>query len=310
MSNSLVNEKYRKYAELLRRDPMNSMYARKLNKYRTMAINLTQRGGNAGIVEPDNVSSAAGTETNDLVNKINAMLAYAKGGARQSTGTRRVETKKVKGYRDMSGGAWAPPTTGDASDALKKVEDINTIASIKSQQELGVKIEDGVNKLRTDNEELKKRIAELTAKIADLEEQLAGKQTEQGKIQQRIEELDSEKGALMTAYHELVNELNKKPLDLGIDTNPEFTAVQIKQIKEKVTDKLNALNEELAALKAKSADNQSEIDALNTQLEEARSDLKAAEAYYTGEIVGLAERIKAYDAQLTEFQTKYGNLFE
>lgn len=127
MSYSTADEKYRKYQWLVRTDPSNRLYERKLQKYKNLASKNIQKGGNgnnsnpfAEPMTPDNNAQTNPLPSNDnvpvtgrtseLLSKINNMIAYSQqngAGKKSSHGNKSKSFRdktQVKGYRNMVGG--------------------------------------------------------------------------------------------------------------------------------------------------------------------------------------------------------------
>jgi len=125
MSYSTASEKYRKYETLLRNDPSNSVYSRKLAKYGAMLSKKNQMGGNhqahhqnikdqglSNTPPPGTNYSQSGASSSKLTKNINDMIAYAQeksleGGTKKPTLSKsntNKQTTSIKGHRQMTGG--------------------------------------------------------------------------------------------------------------------------------------------------------------------------------------------------------------
>jgi len=128
MSNSVLNNKFKKWSSLLAQNPSNTNYKNKVSKYGSLLVRSTQNGGNGN-----------DEKVEDLLRKIDtAVRKNMKGG------------KKITGYRNMRGG------NGDIDAANATVADLEK--NIQAQT-------DEINKLSQDynniiDDLLKKYIAE------------------------------------------------------------------------------------------------------------------------------------------------------
>jgi hypothetical protein len=201
MSYSTVNDKYRKYTDLLRNAPSNSLYMRKLQKYKTLLSKNAQMGGNGSYSNPfaepmsdTNVNKSLNNKTNtsELINKIHNMVAHiqqtnamegggrggrallgkasqGKGSGYKSGKNTRSKTQ-VKGSRVMVGGAGS----GDeekhaeidfsvANFTFHEPTPINFNKLLEVQKQANAIIIQGVDNLKNDKTQLEARLAALQA---------------------------------------------------------------------------------------------------------------------------------------------------
>lgn len=158
MSYSTPIEKQRKYMSLLKQDPHNDIYKRKVEKYASIT---GQYGGK---------SSA----TDDILDKINNVLSY------------KPTVNKIKGYREMAG--------GDVQAFNEPYEALANQNAVREKQKDYTKvILNGVNNLATTNKNQAERIKELESELEKAKNQQGEIKGSIDKLEAERKELNAQK---------------------------------------------------------------------------------------------------------------------
>lgn len=289
MSYSTADEKYRKYEGLLRKEPSNSLYKRKLEKYKALSAKSSQRGGNgsnpnqnpfAEPITPPNdtkhdslAKSQSQAKTGDLVNKIHNMLAYAQqngatmeGGAKKRSNESKDPKKhktQVKGYRDMVGGVidfGAPDFDPNTQIALLNVKKPaqNLKELTETQTLLSKKILASVGTLSTSKSDLEREIERLKALVTSTG-------TEKEKIQLELNAKIEELRVLQEAHDELVK--TGKGADLEQKKRIEELLAAAEEQKKLLEAETKKLEEALEAAKLKEQEHAQAVQILEQKIE-------------------------------------------
>ena len=300
MSYSTADEKYRKYAELLRSEPSNSLYKRKLQKYRTLASKTTQRGGNAPnpFAEPlssskDIVSSSRNNRndhvdsrarTNELVSKIQNMLAYAQVAQTQTgAGKKKKHRTQTKGYRNMVGGVDLDfSADGTISNSAQVLQDAKHNQSAdfgrfkEAQKQTSQQIVSGVEKLIAAKKEADTKVVRLEAELADLQGQLADVNRQMSDIEDQLAEKNGELVQLTTAKEQL-----EKALDVantGSQQGMDQLRQQLEDLQQKAAAREEALAAEIAKLERQLAEATNKANGLDDDTAKLRAQIDAMKA--------------------------------
>jgi chromosome segregation ATPase len=261
MSRHTVDEKYKKYLGLLQKEPLNTLYKRKLQKYKAMASKSVQRGG----MGSDQNSKR--NSTSDLINKITNMLAQQN---RPSTGTK--DSRKHKTY--IKGGA-----DGEGEEKKEILIDFSDAGfnaeNIISQNKLGLSGHDfsnrlaevgkitgensliadtilaGVGRLKAEKDRISAELTAINAKVADLEQQYQEKNKIAVAMTAEIEKLRGEKATLEGSCQALIkgakNIHEQKKITTKVGNNKQLEA-RIKELTERSEVQIKNLEDNIAEL--------------------------------------------------------------
>lgn len=303
MSYSTADEKYRKYEGLLRKDPSNTLYKRKLQKYKTLSSKVAQRGGNGSNSNPfaepvtpipqpkDNQPKAnnpvnSQAKTSDLVNKIHNMLAYAqqngasmeggsgsKSGKKKGTGSDGSKKHKtqVKGYRNMVGGVI--DFDGDDFDPDTKIATLGITAPAKKLDALTAEQTLAAQKILAGVTGLSTAKGELEQQIVVLKRQLAEAGSEKDRLAEELRVVKEELAALQVAHEQL---------GTASGSADEQQKLKIQQLMEKVSEhereleaRARKLQEQLEAAELKETQHAAQLEALTLKLEQTKTRANA-----------------------------------
>ena len=315
MSYSTPSEKYRKYKDLLRDDPHNEVYSRKLMKYGNM-VKKSQKGGNLldqilpntpqfddvpATKEPVPNTDASGSngskaKTENLVRKINDMIAYAQengmtGGTKKRSAHGSGSGSRVKGYRQMVGGAREVPAQIQA-------------AMDKLKQSMGeTEIIQGVSLLKEKAVKSTQEAIDLKARVDSLTAQLEAIQQEKQSADENIGTKEKSLGELEEAYKAL-----RTAIELGNGLTKEQDVEKAKEILRLSKEEITKLKEEIARLKEQADKEKETIAQLTAELKKATDDLQELEGVHDATIKGYEEVVTEYDKKYKELMGKIGAL--
>jgi len=328
MSRHTVDEKYKKYLGLLQKEPLNTLYKRKLQKYKAMSSKSVQRGGMGSD------QSSGHNSTSDLINKITNMLAQQN---RPSTGTK--DSRKHKTY--IKGGA----EKGEEEKKEAGIDfgaDVFDIENIISEKKLGLSGHDfstrlnevgritdansviadniiaGVGRLKAEKDRIGADLTAINAKVAELEK-LNKEKIEAGQIaSEEIEKLRKEKAILEVSCGRLIKgakEIDERKktatkldpsgdLQKRIKDMTEKSEAQIKKLEDNITN----LEQQLADSKEQEAqckEQRNTISQLLAATNTRANQLLAKVAEKDGGIADkFREEIEGYIKQLNELRDK------
>ncbi|VBB18479.1 hypothetical protein YASMINEVIRUS_942 [Yasminevirus sp. GU-2018] len=317
MSYSTPSEKYRKYRDLLQDDPHNEVYSRKLTKYGNM-LKKSQKGGNLldqiltntpqvndvpATNEPVSNADASGSgskaKTENLIRKINDMVAYAQengmsGGSKKRSTHGSGSGSRVKGYRQMVGGGKyeLPKQIQTIKDKLAKPMGEEAIIQ-------GVTtLKDTAQKSSAEAEELKQTVASLNAQLEALRSSSESAKEQIGTKEQSLKELTEAYEALRKA--------------IGVPDGLTYVkdVEEAKAILKKSADEIERLKQEIEALKAKAQTDEANIRDLSQKLVTAEQDLRELEGVHNDTIKGYDEIVAEYDRRYTDLMSQIGALTE
>ena len=264
MSFSSANEKYRKYENLLYKDPTNALYKRKLQKYKLVASHsYNHTGGNSYIQGYKNEN-----KTRDLIGKIQNLLSRVQqnpsdmnGGYRKNNSTNSHKASQVKGYRTMRGGT-------DVTDE-----------TIADQKNVATDILKRVQGFVKDNNELKEKLR--VSEAALVAKQLA------------YTALVGERDKLIADVARLKDELEK--LKLANTAGTTDFKIEIDRLKEESLKQLGELTKEIADLSAQIGSLKTNIAQIQAENVKLREDILKAESEKNDANNKLTELTKNYD---------------
>ena len=321
MSRHTVDEKYKKYLGLLQKEPLNTLYKRKLQKYKAMSSKSVQRGGKGSD------QSSGHNSTSDLINKITNMLAQQN---RPSTGTK--DSRKHKTY--IKGGAEGE----EKKEAYRLIDfgadDFNA-DNIISQNKLGLndynakldqvgiitaqnsaiadKIIEGVDRLKREKEQIGAELANITAKVTELENTVTRCGIEKGEMGAQLMEETTRYDDLSNALVAIVGELKMDP-----QKRKEMSKELIQRVKlltEQSGKQLKIHNEEKAIIEEqlvqatrKENECKTQHEAISKLLETTKTRandlLTRVTQKYNGNVDRFGHEIEEYIKQLNDLQTK------
>jgi peptidoglycan hydrolase CwlO-like protein len=247
MNNLVVNEKYRKYKNLLEDEPENDSYLYKFKKYSSL---MNQKGGNLNVNKPifDNFnfgnnnmtnnltnvthdipkSSNSNMRTNELIGKIQELVEYSKrhssnlenakkdlkdfaGGARRRKSKSKSSTK-ITGYRDMSGGAF------ERGEYKPKSDEILEGLKIGQQQAIGNQILQGVTTLADQKMTLAEENQRQKEEIERIKRELEEAKTKIEELRKQLEVLTTENDQnknKITELNEQIKTLERERDEMG-----------------------------------------------------------------------------------------------
>ena len=282
MSFSSANEKYRKYENLLYKDPTNSLYKRKLQKYKLVASqSYNHTGGNSYIQGYKNEN-----KTRDLIGKIQNLLSRVQqnpsdmnGGSRKNISTNSHKASQVKGYRTMRGG-----TNVDDIIAKNKAIGIATLESVGNYVQKTTELKEN---LRISNEYLQKK----TAEYDNLVLQRDALQGEVATLQQSIANMNAAAGTASTELQRKLDELTATSLQ------------QINDLKTQIgimTPEINILKQNIAQIKAENAKLKTEFAKSELDKELAQKSLAELTTRYDADTNRLAQALLDSDDTLEQ----------
>uniref|UniRef100_A0A6C0E0K8 Uncharacterized protein n=1 Tax=viral metagenome TaxID=1070528 RepID=A0A6C0E0K8_9ZZZZ len=236
MSNSVLNNKFKKWSSLLAQNPDNVDYKNKVSKYGTLMVRAVQGGGNGN------------GEVDELLRKIDGVVRKnnMNGGGKQ-----------VTGYRNMRGGN--VDESKAAIDSLKKI--------IKDQTENSDKLRDSlvgtINKLAESYKAKKQECEKHLANIQAQQQQLTEAQQRLDEAQQQLAENASNK----EGHH---NELEQLKQQLKLQSE------SLSGKEGELQNQIRQLQEEIDALKAEKQRWEAEVNQpLKTLVSDAQAKVNA-----------------------------------
>jgi hypothetical protein len=334
MSNSaVVNGKYQKYKNLIELNPNNTLYKRKYEKY----THFMQKGGNlphqsmSQQQAPNNqqgaLSQPSGSkpQTSELIRKIQDIVDYSKqrgvsvagienikglegirGGSRIKADT--GSSTKIKGYRDMSGGAI------DAAllDRFSKVRP-STVANnvLEVQQNSSKAIIDGVESLGKNKTDLEAKLKALTHQLEESIRNKSDVEASSGALQEEITKLTKEKADLTEAKNTLANQCvmgagSDAKLKSQIEKLQSETAAQIADLEAQLT----AARTEKASVDKEVSVKCADVDSLTAQIKELEKALQNASQTVDGyekDTNVLQQSVNKYTADMDILKQKLNN---
>jgi hypothetical protein len=375
---STPGEKYRKYVSLLKHDPTNDLYSRKMLKYKKMLkksegdksnnSNHHQSGGTGsnlmdqifpltpsvsntgspgfsnphawdlglGSAETGRSGSTSASrsrstnhldsKTNDIVNKINALVAYTKESGGLMGGGKKYKNATIKastqGHRDMKGGLSAEQIALKAKNA-QDLQDRRNAINASSAATL-----QGITNLKLDHGIIEARILTMTEEIQKLNGQIQTLTDAQGvgngEIQQfkddivtlheSLEKLGTVMGAGLLKYTNqddiantvkertaYIEDIKAKAVDMKKDNSDK--AQEIIRLTNELFLAINTKGDELERMKKISEQNQLEINRLTAELATASQELTNE---MTSNGVAMGEMADLYEKKLKEFREAAG----
>ena len=212
MSNSVLNNKFKKWSSLLAQNPDNLDYKNKVSKYGTLMVRAVQGGGNG--------------EVDELLRKIDGVVRKnnMNGGGKQ-----------VTGYRNMRGG------NGDFIEAQTKIKELGTEIDRQNRAyaELVKKFSENVNalidRLNAEKEQLQKKNIEIdqaTTKINQLQQELGAKgdneNQELAHLREQLETQQKDLNAQIANLTQQITALKDEAVNAAdnIKQNPDITALE------------------------------------------------------------------------------------
>ena len=204
MSNSVLNNKFKKWSSLLAQNPDNVDYKNKVSKYGTLMVRAVQGGGNG--------------EVDELLRKIDGVVRKSNmnGGGKQ-----------VTGYRNMRGGT--------VEESAKTITELKNIIDTQTQNSntLIDRLVATLNKLvvshRAKKEECEKQLVEL----GNQKQQLTEAQKQLAEVKEQLTTNTTKKEALVRELEEFKTQTDA--LKLSISGKEQELSNQISQLQQKIT---------------------------------------------------------------------------
>lgn len=190
MSNSVLNNKFKKWSSLLAQNPDNLDYKNKVSKYGTLMVRAVQGGGNGN------------GEVDELLRKIDGVVRKnnMNGGGKQ-----------VTGYRNMRGG------DGDFEEAQIHIAALGTEIDRQNQayaelvKKFSTTVGQLIAKITAEQQQLqnqKEKVAEAVGQIANLQQQLTAKgESENQQLVDLQQQLATQKSTLGAKIDELTEQI-------------------------------------------------------------------------------------------------------
>ena len=213
MSNSVLNNKFKKWSSLLAQNPDNVDYKNKVSKYGTLMVRAVQGGG----------SGNGNGEVDDLLRKIDGVVRKnnMNGGGKQ-----------VTGYRNMRGGNGLKDVakiSGDIDTLQTKIQE-QAIAYNKLVEEFTPIIEQLINKLEEEKKKVVLQAEQIAKAQADVEQaaaQVAASGSEKdaeharalSELQNQLTAAQSDASQKAVALEAKITELKAKVEEVVKETN-------------------------------------------------------------------------------------------